>query len=183
MAPFMTFREKIQSLRSVAKDWQIRKKRKDKQELKDIQNDLDILINSADLDSLSLEQKGLIRNLEKKKQLLLLKEEASWRLKSRAIWLKEGDRNTKFFHNYANARRGKNSIWRIEDGKGDFLYSQQEISAEATRFFHNQYRRQESNISDVLWAVELVPEMFDEATNESFFKPISEEELLSVFFV
>lgn len=28
--------------------------------------------------------------------------------------------------------------------------------------------------------MELVPEMFDEAANESFFKPVSEEELLSV---
>lgn len=33
------------------------------------------------------------------------KEEIAWRQKSRVIWLKEGDRNTSFFHKTANAHR------------------------------------------------------------------------------
>jgi hypothetical protein len=41
---------------------------------------------------------------------LLLCEEISWRLKSQAIWLKEGDKNTKFFHRVANSNRRNNFI-------------------------------------------------------------------------
>ena len=39
-----------------------------------------------------------------------LAEEISWRQKSRETWLKEGDRNTGFFHRTANAHRRRNYI-------------------------------------------------------------------------
>ena len=40
-------------------------------------------------------------------------EEISWRQKSREIWLKEGDRNTGFFHRMTNSHRRRNSISSI----------------------------------------------------------------------
>ena len=39
-----------------------------------------------------------------------LMEETSWRQKSRETWLKEGDRNTGFFHRMANAHRRRNCL-------------------------------------------------------------------------
>ena len=41
-------------------------------------------------------------------------EETSWRQKSREVWLKEGDRNTKFFHKMANAHRRRNFLAKIK---------------------------------------------------------------------
>ena len=42
-----------------------------------------------------------------------LAEEISWRQKSRETWLKEGDKNTGFFHRTANAHRRRNYIKSI----------------------------------------------------------------------
>ena len=42
-----------------------------------------------------------------------LMEETSWRQKSRETWLKEGDRNTRFFHRMANAHRRRNYLKSI----------------------------------------------------------------------
>ncbi|KAF5459688.1 hypothetical protein F2P56_019612 [Juglans regia] len=48
----------------------------------------------------------VVAELEK----ITLMEEISWRQKSRALWLKTGDRCTKFFHGVANSHRRNNAI-------------------------------------------------------------------------
>lgn len=100
-------------------------------------------------------------------------------MKSRAIWLKQGDKNTKFFHKFANSRREKNFVWKISDGRGGFLYSQQEITNEAVNFFANQYKRsEECSFQDILWGIEVFPKMFDEDINDQIFQQVTEEELI-----
>jgi hypothetical protein len=44
--------------------------------------------------------------------------EEHWHLKSHNLWLKEGDRNTSFFHKQAKARLSRNNVKEIflEDG-------------------------------------------------------------------
>jgi len=48
----------------------------------------------------------MIRELDK----ILLFEEVNWRQKSWALWLKEGDNNTKFFHRVANLHHRFNHV-------------------------------------------------------------------------
>eukprot|EP00253_Pinus_taeda_P002898 PITA_02898 len=178
-ALFSTFREKFHALRIAAKEWQSHKIKSDRRDLTSINSALESLLSTSTWDTMPFEKKNKIRDLTARKNELLLKEEITWRLKSRALWLREGDRNSKFFHSFANARRKINTIWNIRDSGGDFLSTQEEISNEASAFFHHHYKRGYSSPIDMFWAADPVPTMFDSQAYEAFIKPVTEDELLS----
>jgi len=59
-----------------------------------------------------------IKELEGKRKKYILDKEETWRQKSRAIWLQQGDQNTIFFHHYASHMKNKNAIWEMKDELG-----------------------------------------------------------------
>ena len=65
-----------------------------------------------------------------------LAEEISWRQKSRKTWLKEGDRNTGFFHRTANAHRRRNFVNSISIN-GRKLEKEEEIRDGLVAAFQN----------------------------------------------
>lgn len=66
-------------------------------------------------------------------------QEISSRQKSRMMWLKEGYKNTKFFHKMASARRRINHIGKIRRG-GRVVERPLDIKQEVTGFFESLYR-------------------------------------------
>lgn len=66
----------------------------------------------------SLNQQHLADNLSKELDELLLREELMWRQRSRATYLREGDRNTKWFQRKATWRRKKNTISKLKNEMG-----------------------------------------------------------------
>ena len=67
-----------------------------------------------------------------------LAEEISWRQKSRETWLKEGDRDTGFFHRTANAHRRRNCINSISIN-GRKLEKEAEIKDGLVAAFQNLF--------------------------------------------
>ena len=62
-----------------------------------------------------------------------------WHKRSRTIWIKSGDKNTKLFHIFASFRRNKNHIWEIRDESGELHSGQDDIKKEAGNYFKNVY--------------------------------------------
>lgn len=54
--------------------------------------------------------KAKLVSLKVQLQELIVNEEIFWRQKPRATWIKQGDVNTKFFHNMANGRKNRKTI-------------------------------------------------------------------------
>ncbi|XP_019183755.1 PREDICTED: uncharacterized protein LOC109178674 [Ipomoea nil] len=65
---------------------------------------------------------------------LLKAEEVFWKQRSKQLWLKQGDSNTKFFHRTATARRRNNTLVRIKDHSGDWV-ERLGMQAEIIRYF------------------------------------------------
>ena len=65
-------------------------------------------------------------------------EKISWKQKSRETWLKEGDKNTKYFHSVAKSHRRNNSIRQISID-GELTPNQDAIKAHICTFYWNLY--------------------------------------------
>lgn len=84
-------------------------------DLDDIYSELEVFGWALDMGNPSIDLINNIKALEEKKQNMIDIQQVIRRLKSWAIWFGGGDRNTKFFHRFANYRRQVNSIWNIND--------------------------------------------------------------------
>jgi hypothetical protein len=111
---------------------------------------------------------------------LLHREEMMWRQRSRIAWLKEGDRNTKFFHRKANWRQNKNKIDRIKDDSGSWIDNPNEVKNCAMGFFKNLYTRDPLvNPEDIL---NLINTPITQDINEGLCKEFIDDEISDALF-
>ena len=97
-----------------------------------------------------------------------------WRLKSRCKWLKDGDRNSSFFHKLTEARKSHNSVLEIQ--VNDRVISKfDEIKAEATNYFSDLFTDQPTpNDAQLL---NLVPRSVKSKDNDNMNRIITLEEI------
>ena len=73
--------------------------------------------------------------LEEYKKWVIM-EETSWRQKSRELWLREGDKNTGYFHKMANAYKRVNSLVKIKIN-GAWVTEERDIKDGVVHAFHS----------------------------------------------
>ena len=108
---------------------------------------------------------------------LLYSEEIYWNQRSRVQWLKEGDRNTKFFHFRASKRKKKNSILGLWDDNGNWHDTNDNIAEVAVQYFRNIYTSsQPASFDDVITAI---PTCVADEMDRELIKEFSKDEILT----
>ena len=99
-----------------------------------------------------------------------------WKQKSRVFWLREGDRNTKFFHALTKQIRARNKITQLLDVNGNTVEDEEGLVAIATSYFRQIF--ESSNPENIEEALAQVPT----AMNDNLTAPVSEWEVKLALF-
>lgn len=103
-----------------------------------------------------------------------------WKQRSRIKWLREGDKNTEFFHRQATWRRKKNKIVRLKREDGTWAENNEQIHKEINEFFKGLYEKDgEVNPQPLL---DLFPRKVEDYMNEALTKPFTETEVSDALF-
>ncbi|KAL0452306.1 UNVERIFIED_CONTAM: hypothetical protein Slati_1208700 [Sesamum latifolium] len=81
-------------------------------------------------------------------------EETVWRQHNKVLWLREGDRNTWFFHRKASHRFRTNSITKIHREGGDWVTSEHEIQQCISSYFGTIYGSNRPSLDAISKGVE-----------------------------
>ena len=114
----------------------------------------------------------------------MLDEESFYKQKSRIQWIKEGDMNTKFFHNMVAAKQKTNYISTLIDSQGNRLNSYSQISNEAVSFFQRLLGTPDVNVTGCPHALlsDLLPKTLTDEAQLELVRPIIPEEVRATIF-
>jgi exonuclease III len=128
-------------------------------------------------------RKNISKQMELERNNILRGVEEQWRLRSRAIWIKSGDNNTKFFHNYASHSRIRKHVWEITDENGYTITEQGAIKEKAVYYFKFFYKAPIiPNTIEQVKVIDLFPQMVNDDESCSLYNPVTMEELKVVLF-
>jgi hypothetical protein len=80
----------------------------------------------------------------------MLQDDAYWRQRAKKHWYKDGDKNTKFFHASATARKKANCILSLEDDNGIKVTNSDALCSVAKKFFFDIFQQKPSHMTPVI---------------------------------
>ena len=113
-------------------------------------------------------------------QELLYREEMLWMQRSRIDWLREGDRNTNFFHRRAVWRARKNKVKRLVDDSGGSHGEHEVMANMVSSYFQNLFTRDDSLVQHHL--LDLYDERVTSEMNDRLCAEFSEKEISDSLF-
>jgi hypothetical protein len=124
--------------------------------------------------------RGEIRKETDTMNELLYREEMMWMQRSRVDWLREGDRNTKFFHSRAVWRARKNRIKRLCDDDGTWHENHASMGRVATSYFQKLFTADPSLNADPI--IQLIEPKVGDEINGKLCADFSDKEIADALF-
>jgi DNA-binding NtrC family response regulator len=125
-----------------------------------------------------------LRRLENKLQIelseTLKKEELMWYQRSRAKWLTDGDRNTRYYHLKTVNRRRKNNVIMLKNEQGQWVDQVEELQGMATNFYMKLFSNNQINREWLQTAI-TYPTLEQEERNR-LAAPVSQDEVKNAMF-
>jgi hypothetical protein len=180
-SPILLLCTKLRNLKKAVVHWQSDKKKQLHTKLLLIEQKMSEVFEKFPSQVFSQGDLNLLRSLKQRKDKILEMEESTWRLRSRAIWIEKGDKNTKFFHKYATHRRSQNTIWDISDEEGCTKSTDNDIKEITYKHFKSQFK--EIGAEDTynqIKVIKEVPRFFNDVESDEIGKPVTLKEVEEV---
>uniref|UniRef100_A0A2N9HKV4 CCHC-type domain-containing protein n=1 Tax=Fagus sylvatica TaxID=28930 RepID=A0A2N9HKV4_FAGSY len=132
-------------------------------------------LEKAELISMHGGDHSRVMTLRSELGILLEREEKMWSQRSRASWLQEGDRNTRFFHSRASQRRRRNTIVGLSDDNGSWCDQPNQVVGIALDYFQNLFHTM--GPTDVDRVLDHIPHVITEDMHSILSKEYSASEV------
>jgi len=132
--PWSIFHKKLSSCRSSLKQWVRKQTNPVEERIKSIEQELQHLQEQEQWELPAPEA-----SLKDELHNLLEQEELKWKQRAKENWLRNGDRNSKFFHACANQKHGRSRISVITDKDGRSCESKEEIESAFVSYFQELF--------------------------------------------
>jgi hypothetical protein len=118
--------------------------------------------------------------LQTELSVLLKQEELMWHQRSRARWLLDGDRNTKYYHLKTVQRRRKNNVTMLKDANGQWIEDVNQLQKLANEFYIKLFT--EDNLVREWHQTPISYPLLTQDELQQLAAPITQEEVRSAVF-
>ena len=132
-------------------------------------------LQQVERDSLRTGDSRNMRFLEAEINKLLDKEAKMWAQRAKILWLKDGDRNTRFFHTRTSQRRCRNYITKLYDPTGRWCTRQSEVNEIIVNFYKDLFTT--ANPDGMEEVLETIPHAVTDDMNDMLLSDFTIEEV------
>ncbi|XP_072075672.1 uncharacterized protein [Arachis hypogaea] len=173
-SPMFILAQKLKKCRHSLVRWQQTSQSNSLQQIRELKDRLEELRSSG------IQGGEQVLEIEKQLEVAYLNEESYWKDKSRIKWPKTGDRNTKFFHQFARVSCRSNKIWSLVGENGVVATTNEGIAKVVKDYFKSIFSA--SAIQDLRQEFEEFVPKVTPSINRKLLRPVSMEEVKRAAF-